>query len=167
MDDKKLKAGKTIITTIMFLTVITAGCANRGNPSDQRTRSLQTTPVHRNPAQQLSVPVEHRIDIAKQAADNITRIPGVRSANVLVTTRNAYVAAVLTANNPLSSEMENRIAQRVRTTDPNINNVYVSTNPDFVNRINTYVRDVQQGRPVTGFFEEFNRMIQRVFPQPR
>jgi YhcN/YlaJ family sporulation lipoprotein len=167
MDYNKLKTIKTLLTTMIFLTVITAACAQRGNQSQQQTRSLQTTPAHRNPIRQLADPVENRIDIAQQAANNIARIPGVQSANVLVTRRNAYVAAVLTRNNPLSGTMENTIAQRVRTTDPNINNVYVSTNPDFVNRINTYVGDVQQGRPVTGFFEEFNRMIQRVFPQPR
>jgi YhcN/YlaJ family sporulation lipoprotein len=182
MDYKRMKTSKTILTTIILLTVIAAGCANRGNQSDQRTRSSQATPGARNPVQQrsaptapadrkpiqrLAVPVENRIAIAKQAADNIAQLPGVHTANVLVTRQNAYVAAVLTANNPLSSEMENRIAQRVRATDPTVKNVYVSTNPDFVNRVNMYVRDVGQGRPISGFFEEFSRIIQRVFPQPR
>ncbi|MCY9666360.1 YhcN/YlaJ family sporulation lipoprotein, partial [Paenibacillus alginolyticus] len=60
-----------------------------------------------------------------------------------------------------------QIAPKVRETDPTIQNVYVSTNPDFIDRINAYVRDVQEGRPVAGFVEEFNEMVQRIFPNAR
>ncbi|WP_036635512.1 YhcN/YlaJ family sporulation lipoprotein, partial [Paenibacillus alginolyticus] len=48
--------------------------------------------------------------------------------------------------------------------DPTIQNVYVSTNPDFIDRINAYVRDVQKGRPVAGFVEEFNVMVHSRMP---
>jgi spore cortex protein len=56
----------------------------------------------------------------------------------------------------LSRQIEDRIAQQVRTVDRSVNNVYVSTNPDFVDRINGYVKKAQQGRPVAGGLEEFN-----------
>lgn len=52
-----------------------------------------------------------------------------------MTRRNAYVAAAVNDNQgQLTREMEDQIAQQVRAADPNIQNVYVSTNPEFVDR---------------------------------
>jgi spore cortex protein len=87
---------------------------------------------------------------------------------VLVTGKHAYVAVVVnTPEGPLSRELEEQIAQQVRATDQNIQNVYVSTNPEFVDRINRYVTDVRQGHPVTGFFQEFTEIVKRIFPKSR
>lgn len=110
-----------------------------------------------------------RLAVSSEAANKISQLPEVRRANVIVTNRNAYVAAVLEDNykGQLTREVENKVANQVRSTDPSIQNVYVSTNPDFVNRMNTYSTDIQQGRPVAGLFEEFNEMVRRVFPNPR
>jgi YhcN/YlaJ family sporulation lipoprotein len=111
---------------------------------------------------------DNRFEIAKNVADRIVRLNGVKQANVLVTKRNAYVAAVVnTHNNVITRTLEDQIANEVRATDPNILNVYVSTNPEFVDRVNRYVEDVRQGRPVTGFFDELSNMIQRIFPAAR
>jgi YhcN/YlaJ family sporulation lipoprotein len=161
---------KVIIITVTMMSILAVGCGNKGNQLGQQnlgqqTTSPEATPYQSNAIRQQTVPLGNRVEIAKQAAFKVVRIPGVRTANVLVTQRNAYVAAVLADNIQFSREMENIIAKQVRAADPNIKNVYVSTNPDFVNRVNTYVKDVQQGRPVSGFFEEFNRMVQRIFPK--
>ena len=108
---------------------------------------------------------ETRIQIANDAADRIVNLHGVSQANVLVTQRNAYVAAIIDTNQGnMTPHMERQIAQQVRATDPKIQNVYVSTNPEFVSRVNQYVRDVGQGRPVGGFVQEFTEMVRRVFP---
>lgn len=104
----------------------------------------------------------------KNAADKIVRLNGVKQANVLVTRRNAYVAAVVdTPQTEIPQQLEEQIANEVRSTDPNIQHVYVSTNPEFVDRVNRYVQDIGQGRPVAGFVEEFSAMIQRLFPTAR
>ncbi|MFE5317538.1 YhcN/YlaJ family sporulation lipoprotein [Paenibacillus sp. NPDC056579] len=111
---------------------------------------------------------DNRIQVARQAADKIVQLPGVKSANVLVTQNNAYVAAVLKdGTGQLTRDMEGQIAQQVKSTDGNVHNVYVSTNPDFVQRVNNYAADVAAGRPVSGFFAEFTEMVKRVFPNPR
>ncbi|CAM4408621.1 YhcN/YlaJ family sporulation lipoprotein [Paenibacillus alkaliterrae] len=111
---------------------------------------------------------EDRVEVADRAAENITKLKGVRQANVLVTRRNAYVAAALDGDqNKLTRDIEDQIAKQVRAADSDIQNVYVSTNPQFVDRINGYVDDVQQGRPVVGFMEEFNEIVARIFPNAR
>lgn len=108
----------------------------------------------------------NRIEIADKAAESITKVKGVKQANVLVTRQNAYVAAMLN-DGELSRKVEDEIAAKVRSVDPNVKNVYVSTNPEFMDRISAYVTDVQQGRPVSGFVEQFNEMVQRIFPNAR
>ncbi len=111
----------------------------------------------------------NQMTVASAAANQITNMAEVRAANVIVTNRNAYVAATLTNNatGALTREIESRIANQVKMTDPTIQNVFVSTNPDFVNRMRDYSTHLQQGRPVAGIFNEFNEMVRRIFPNAR
>jgi YhcN/YlaJ family sporulation lipoprotein len=110
----------------------------------------------------------------------------VKSANVLLTANNAFIAVVLppgtttssdmNAKNPtdrihqaaagadLSLQLKQLIAEKVKAVNPNIRNVYISANPDFVQRINGFSQDVKNGRPVSGFMNEFNTIVQRIFP---
>ncbi|MCL6574281.1 MAG: YhcN/YlaJ family sporulation lipoprotein, partial [Bacillus sp. (in: Bacteria)] len=69
-------------------------------------------------------------------------------------------------NGEVSPYVEDEIAGRVRSTDRNIRNVYVSSNPDFVDRMSEYGDKIRSGRPITGLYKEFNVMIQSVFPSP-
>jgi len=133
---------------------------------------------------------------SQQIADQLAAMDEVKSANVLVTDDNAYVAVTLhsgytmaptgqgtTGGNAagagaaggnaagagvgaqdVSQEIKNKVADKVRSIKPNIRNVYVSANPDFVERMNAYVQDVRNGRPIAGLVNEFNNMIMRVFP---
>jgi YhcN/YlaJ family sporulation lipoprotein len=149
------------MTLLLIISVMMAGCMNNNQAQQPGVQTQQAQ-------DQPRTNVDNRIQIADQAAEKIVKVKGVRQANVLVTQRNAYVAAVVDANQgQLSPETEAQIAKQVRATDPNIQNVYVSTNPEFVDRVNRYVTDIGQGRPVAGFFEEFNEMVQRIFPNAR
>jgi YhcN/YlaJ family sporulation lipoprotein len=106
---------------------------------------------------------------ADEAADKVAGLQGVERATVIVTDRNAYVAAELEGNQNavLNRRMENEIAKAVRQTDANIQNVYVSTNPDFMGRMDQYANNIGEGRPAAGLFEEFNEAVRRVFPNAR
>ncbi len=111
---------------------------------------------------------ETRLHVANKAADRIVALKEVDKANVVVTNRNAYVAVVLHENvNVITKQLENKIADRVRATDSDIRNVFVSSNPDFVDRMRNYVDKINQGKPVTGLFEEFTETVRRVFPNAR
>lgn len=65
----------------------------------------------------------------------------------------------------LSQEVKKEIAKIVKETDKNIENVYVTTSPDFFNLATDYVDDFKNGRPIEGFFDQIGNMIDRVFPQ--
>ncbi len=93
----------------------------------------------------------------------------VRHANVIVTENNAYVAVVLEDNTKgdVREDLEKKISDQVKSTDKGINNVFVSSNPDFVDRMGDYGDKIQNGEPVKGLFEEFTEMVERVFPSGR
>lgn len=159
---KHTNIGIAVLLTMIMIAA--TGCTiNDNNQVRQQGTNMQQT------LDQPQKTMDNRVQIANQAVEKITQLSGVRQANVLVTERNAYVAANIDANQggQITRDMEDQIAQQVRAADPNIQNVYVSTNPEFVDRVNTYVADVGQGRPVAGFFEEFNEMVRRIFPNAR
>ncbi|TGB05357.1 YhcN/YlaJ family sporulation lipoprotein [Halobacillus salinus] len=109
--------------------------------------------------------------VAKAAADNIKKdVKGIDKAYVLKTRDNAYVAAVMKdrkGSEDLSDDVESKITKAVKSTDQDINNVYISTNPDFVDLTDNYVNDMKAGDPVSGFFKEFGQMVDRVFPEAK
>ncbi|MEF3303735.1 YhcN/YlaJ family sporulation lipoprotein [Paenibacillus sp. GYB003] len=140
---------------------------NQQNQNQQNQNQQNQNQQNQNQQAQPLGNMDNRIQIANQAAQKIADIDGVNQANVLVTNRNAYVAASMDTNQQLTSEIEKRIADQVRADDPNIQNVYVSTNPQFVDRVNSYVTEAGQGRPVAGFFDQFNEMTQKLFPNAR
>ncbi len=110
---------------------------------------------------------DQRYDIARKAAKNISsKVDEVDRSYVLTTDNNAYVAVVKEGNNTkeINDNLKSKIADVVKNTDPDIDNVYVSANPDFFKMTGDYADDVRNGDPVEGFFQEFGQMIDRLFP---
>lgn len=64
----------------------------------------------------------------------------------------------------LPAEVKRKIAAEVHKVDRNIKNVYVSANPDFVDRADYYAREFRAGHPLKGFANEFRIMVERIFP---
>ena len=112
---------------------------------------------------------QNRMTVADKAAEKIVSMREVDQANVIVTDNNAYVAAKLANHNGnrLEKDIENKISDVVKSTDQNIDNVYVSVNPDFYERTTSYANDIRNGRPIAGFFDEFNTLVRRIFPTQR
>ena len=108
-----------------------------------------------------------RMDIDEQVAKEITNMKEVESATVLLTDRNAYVAIVVddeTKGNGSRGDLKQKVANKVKSLHQQINNVYVSANPDFVDRMRGYNERFRNGQPLRGLVIEFNRMVERIFP---
>ncbi|TMV52976.1 YhcN/YlaJ family sporulation lipoprotein [Paenibacillus mesophilus] len=108
-----------------------------------------------------------RMEAAQDIANHLTAVdPAVKSCNVLLTDNNAYVAVSTKSGQDLDNagDVKTKIAEQVKAQRPNIQNVYVSANPDFVGRVTNYTHDLNAGKPVSGFIAEFNTMVQRLFP---
>jgi YhcN/YlaJ family sporulation lipoprotein len=129
---------------------------------------------------------DSKMQVSQQIADRIASLDEVDSASVLLAGRTAYVAVVMPSGQGKGSgagvnggnaggshtlsmddapmQIKERIASQVRMINPNIRRVYISANPDFVARMNGFAQDVMSGRPVSGFMDEFNTLVQRIFP---
>lgn len=77
---------------------------------------------------------------------------------------NKRMSAMSTGHDKLTDQIKDEIANEVRRLRPDVNQVYVSANPDFVGRMNAYMQDVKLGNPIQGFVAEFNAMAERIFP---
>lgn len=120
---------------------------------------------------------ESRLDVAEDAADKVAELDEVDNATVILTDNNAYVAVEMSnadgANDTadredeLSKDLEGKIADKVREVKTDVNNVYVSLNPDFVERMNDYRTRIDEGEPIEGFFDEFGEAMRNVFPDAR
>lgn len=120
---------------------------------------------------------ESRLDLAEDAADRVAELDEVDNATVILSNRNAYVAVMMkdgkdkkdtdNQDEELSKGLEDKISEKVREAKTDVDNVYVSLNPDFVDRMRGYGTRIQEGEPIEGFFEEFTEAVQNVFPDAR
>jgi spore cortex protein len=104
------------------------------------------------------------IRASQKAANSVAQLNEVKRAAVIVTNNAAYVGAILTEGTQLSKQVEDKIKTAVRKSENKVNKVYVSVNPDFVNRMDGYVNDLNNGKPVRGLVDEFGETVRRVFP---
>lgn len=107
-----------------------------------------------------------RVETSEQIAQQVAAIPPVETANVLLTDNNAYVAVKMKDGNNADAveSIKAQVAEKVKAVQPQVGNVYVSANPEFVDRMKGYAEHVRQGKPFQGFVDEFNLMTQRLFP---
>ena len=91
---------------------------------------------------------------------------GMRSADTGMTDRATAPGRMYGSDDQgnVTREMKDRIANVVKQQNADIQNVYVSANPDFVERVNGYGEKFQAGHPMAGFISEFSTMVERMFP---
>ena len=141
---------------------------NNPNPGGPAITGVDNTRLDRN-ADRNDLTMDRndnrsKMRVADKAADKVSDMSEVDTANVIVTENNAYVAAKLNGSTTLTSTIEDKISRKVKSVDHDIDNVYVSVNPDFFKQMNDYAGDIRNGRPISGFFNEFSDMVQRIFP---
>ncbi|WHY01307.1 YhcN/YlaJ family sporulation lipoprotein [Neobacillus sp. DY30] len=103
--------------------------------------------------------------VVKEAEDSIQNLDEVKRANVIAADRNAYVGVEMDEDfhGELYPYIEDQIAQQVRNSDATFQNVYISSNRDFVRQMSQYREEIQNGRSAEGLNSGFNKMVRRVF----
>jgi YhcN/YlaJ family sporulation lipoprotein len=106
---------------------------------------------------------------ARLIADRVEDIDGIRAATVIVSGTTAYVGVDLSANaeGKLTNELKNTVVKTAKKTDKTLSRVYVSADVDTVARLRNYARDIERGRPMSGFVNEINEMFRRPAPTVR
>jgi YhcN/YlaJ family sporulation lipoprotein len=105
-------------------------------------------------------------DRAERIADAAARQKEVESASCVITGNTALVGLQFDKQykGKLTDAIKRKVEERVKDTDARINNVVVTADPDMVTRIETMFRDIGRGKPISGFAEEINEMINRIKP---
>jgi spore cortex protein len=137
------------------------------DPELDRNRNNNRTTNVRNENNAGNTHTDTRV--ADLTAVRVSKLTEVDDAEVIVTDNNAYVAARLnrTAQNELTSDIRNKITRAVKSADNEVDNVYISINPDFYQRMNAYCNEIRNDRPNSGFTNEFSDTIRRIFPNAR
>ncbi|MCM3226735.1 YhcN/YlaJ family sporulation lipoprotein [Terribacillus saccharophilus] len=162
-----------------------------GNVEPTRYNNTDNNLVHRNSDNTMDVDdrqkngddQQPRYQVADDVAKKVKEVEGVDDAYVFTTDNNAFVAVDMkndddntgnngmgnTAtgdnnNNDVTDKMKKDVEKAVKSVDEDIDNVYVSADPDFLGMAKDYNNKIDEGQPVKGFFLEFGNMLNRVFP---
>ncbi|WP_353856290.1 YhcN/YlaJ family sporulation lipoprotein [Bacillus sp. Bos-x628] len=165
---------KWILSILLVPTLITTGCG-MNNQGDERRGAMErqyenVTYKNDNMRQdQPDVETPQKVKVADKASKLVANMSEVKTAHVLVTGKNAFVAVMLEGNKSgnVTDELKKKISDKVKSTDQQIDNVYVSANPDFVDRMKGYVKRIRSGEPISGLFDEFTETVRRVFPESK
>ncbi|WP_445506141.1 YhcN/YlaJ family sporulation lipoprotein [Niallia sp. 03190] len=149
--------------------VIMTGCNFNDNNTAMNERNNNRNVDVENVGYKTNNRGTDNLDLADKAADMVTDLKEVERAVVLKTDENAFVAVQLTGNQEgnVTNRLEEKIADKVRDADKDIDNVYVSSNPDFFDRMTNYGQDIENGQPISGLLNEFTETVRRVFPNYR
>ncbi|MFY4774758.1 YhcN/YlaJ family sporulation lipoprotein [Metabacillus sp. RGM 3146] len=177
-----------IIFVILLGSILSAGCgmsqSNNNKPNQAQNTSYDkqnnmkdnmnnnvnnlTNNVKKAP-NNMANNAGNKMKLADKEAKNVSALKEIKHAYVIATNYNAYVAVVLKDDKKgkLTDELKSRISKQVKAVNPNIRNVYVSANPDFVDRMADYTKKLQEGKPVSGLVDELTEMVRRIFPNPK
>ncbi|CAH0160713.1 MULTISPECIES: YhcN/YlaJ family sporulation lipoprotein [Bacillaceae] len=174
---------KAIVSSAMMALVIT-GCATNDNEGasenlglnrshqDNLDNPMNVSDTRQNVNDENNANNNNGINgmrVSDDISNRVEAMKEVSNASVIVTENNAYVGAVLKdgGDKDISNDLKERVADTVRGADPSVDQVYVSANPDFVQRMEGYANDIENGKPVAGFAEEFRELVTRIFPSQR
>lgn len=122
---------------------------------------------------------DRKLDVADDVADKVAELDEVDRANVILTGDAAYVAietnkgetrtegADPDVDSQISKELESKVGNKVREVKSDVDQVYVSLDPDFVERMRDYRTRIDEGEPIEGFFDEFGEAMRDMFPNAR
>lgn len=108
-------------------------------------------------------------DMAKKAtniAEKITNLKEINSASVLIS-GNSCIVGVDIKNNiegKMTTDLKQKIERIVRNTDNSIKYVSITADPDLYTRIRNMAADIANGRPISGFANEFEEILRRITP---
>lgn len=106
-------------------------------------------------------------DRAKKIANAAAKQKEVDSAACVITGNTAMIGVQFNAQykGDLTNAIKKQVEKRVKDADNKITRVVVTADPDMVSRLKEIFVDIGKGRPISGFAEELNEMINRINPR--
>jgi YhcN/YlaJ family sporulation lipoprotein len=144
-----------------FIVSITLGCSDK----DQQAADKEDKGKQKTEAQGSAE--NERVLTAHYLEEEVETMEEVEHATVMVQKQNAYVALELNTelNQELDEELKNKVVGMLRSTDPEIKDIYISSNLDFNTRMHGLARDIEKGLPAKEIGQSFEQTLRRVFPE--
>jgi spore cortex protein len=108
----------------------------------------------------------YRMRSDENAQVQVELLKEVQSASVITINREAFVAVVL-EEVEFTEILEKKISDQVKSTDDTIQNVFVSADQEFVNKMSAYREKLESGRSNISLTEQFNNTVEQFFPDAR
>jgi YhcN/YlaJ family sporulation lipoprotein len=81
--------------------------------------------------------------------------------NDLISGYNSY--ETVENHQDISHAFKQRIAEQIRLARPDIHDVFISANRQFINRLNYYAQESWKGHSLQAYLPEFNQMVMQIF----
>jgi spore cortex protein len=147
-----------------FALLLLSGCGGQnttgpGAMAENAVNDAMNSTGQMNPAHQ-------QLTVEQAVANRVAGVNEVRHASVLVANRTAYVAVQMQpgVNTDMAKKTKAHIIRIVKENHPEITNVLVTANADAYQQFQTYANELNQGKPVTGIWNRFSSMVQRIWP---
>ncbi|NLY78188.1 MAG: YhcN/YlaJ family sporulation lipoprotein [Tissierellia bacterium] len=104
--------------------------------------------------------------LADRIAKEIERLNNVDEASVLLSGNTAIVGVDMDddVEGQITSDLKQRIAKIVKNRNKDIENVSITADPDLFTRISNMAEDITNGRPISGFADQFEEILRRITP---
>ncbi|MBZ2173725.1 YhcN/YlaJ family sporulation lipoprotein [Schnuerera sp. xch1] len=103
---------------------------------------------------------------ADEIAEEISDLNNINNASVLINNDTAIVGVDMEndAEGEVTTDLKQQIERIVKNEDDDIDNVNITADPDLFTRISNMAEDIGNGRPVSGFADQFQEILRRITP---
>ncbi len=136
---------------------------------DNRTmdnRTMDNRPIADDRTMDNRTVTDNMGDRVNRIIREVESIKDVRRAAVVITERTALVGIDLTSGTKgkLNNQIKREVEDAVKRADKDITRVSVTADPDVFTRIQNIARDIDKGRPLSGFGREIEEIMRRITP---
>lgn len=159
-----MRIKKSVALAVILVTgvMLAFGCSAFRKPAPQ---SPPTAQVPQEPMPTGSGEVNA---IAGRLAGVADAVPGVNGATVVVAGTTAYVGIDQKAGfeKAETDRIKSDVSNEVKKAEPRLTAVYVSSDPDIINRLRRIADGIAAGQPVSAFAGELAEIARRLSPMP-
>ena len=180
-----MRIRKSLVLFVCLFVLLSSviACTRMGTPRQEQQQGQQTdeneprTTRQTNPRAPTPPPApgatptrednRQNTERARPIADKVANMKEIESATCVITGNTAMIGVQFSDQykGKMTDAIKKKIDQAVKETDTRIDRVAVTADPDVVSRIRDIFRDIGQGKPVSGFAEEINELLNRIQPK--
>ncbi|WP_243108594.1 YhcN/YlaJ family sporulation lipoprotein [Clostridium rectalis] len=153
----------TLLLVCAFSLNIMACSTNNKTAQESKNNTQQ---AQEKGTEQMDEKTKNLSQRAEKIATAVASIPGIKTANVVISEERALVGVNIenNAEGKITDDLKNKVDTKVKETDTEIKTVAVSADPDVITRITNVGNGIKEGRPLSEFGNEIEEIFRRIIP---